>query len=256
MRRAFILLAALAACSADDPTFTDVVDAPPAVIDAGDDDGPSVDAGDPDGGPAPGFGAITGQCGVLTLAELDGTTPLWFGGDFFFDNRFDDPAERDQLTPGGQHIISVPNAGGSSVLSEVFAFEWLARCEGATLLKTETEIVYDVVGKKADILVEIDGRKVGVSVTRAMTFPIGNPYALADATALFDRKLDDIQLATTQVSAADRWSKQMLVALAIDAQHAQVAMQAWDMLDAATKDDTILIVPVTSGDDLFIYTNM
>ena len=37
--------------------------------------------------------------------------------------------------------------------SEVFAYEWLARCEQATLLKTETEIVYDVVGKKADILV-------------------------------------------------------------------------------------------------------
>ena len=254
MRRAFILLAALAACG--DSGAGPAIDAPPGVIDAGDYDGPTADAAPTDGGPPPGFGAITGQCGVLTLAELDGTTPLWFGGDFFFDNRFDDPAERDQLTPGGQHIISVPNAGGSSVLSEVFAFEWLARCEGATLLKTETEIVYDVVGKKADLLVEIDGRKVGVSVTRAMTFPIGNPYTLADATALFDRKLDDIQLATTQVSAADRWSKQMLFALAIDAQHAQVAMQAWDMLDAATKDDTILIVPVTSGDDLFIYTNM
>lgn len=256
MRRAFISLAVLAACSADDPTFTDVIDAPVVAIDAAAVDALDVDATPVDSGPAPGFGMVSGQCGVLTLAELDGTTPLWFGGEFTFDNRYDDPAERDQLTPGGQHIISVPNAGGSSVLSEVFAFEWLARCEGATLLKTETEIVYDVVGKKADILVEIDGRKVGVSVTRAMTFPIGNPYTLADATALFDRKLDDIQLATTAVSAADRWTKQMVVALAIDAQHAQVAMQAWQMLDAATKDDTILIVPVTNGDDLFIYTNM
>jgi hypothetical protein len=171
--------------------------------------------------------------------------------------RFDDPARaRPQLTPGGQHIVAVPNAGGSSVLSEVFAFEWLARCEGATLLKTETEIVYDVVGKKADLLVAIDepqGRRV--SVTRAMTFPFGQPYTLAAATALLDRKLDDLQLATAQVSAADRWSKQMLAILAYDAQHAAMAMTAWNQLDAATRDDTILVVAVTNGDDLFIYTD-
>ena len=28
-------------------------------------------------------------------------------------------------------------------MSEMFAFETLARCEGASLLKTESEIVYD-----------------------------------------------------------------------------------------------------------------
>ena len=32
-------------------------------------------------------------------------------------------------------------------------------------------------------------------------------------------------------------------------------LQAWTMLDAATRDDTLLIVAVTSGDDLFIYTD-
>lgn len=218
-------------------------------------DGPDVDAAI-DGGARPGFGAITGQCGVLTLAELDGTVPLWFEGELTFDNRYDDPAERDQLTPGGVEIILDGNAGGSSLYSEVFAYEWLARCEDAALLKTETEIVYDVVGsKKADLLVEIDGRKVGASVTRAVQFPFGSPYTLASAMTLFERKLDDIQLATAAVSAADRWSKQMLVALAYDLQHAQVAMQAWNMLDAQTRDDTILIVAVTSGDDLFIYTD-
>ena len=33
------------------------------------------------------------------------------------------------------------NAGGSSLLSEVFAYEVLHRCEGATLLKTETDAI-------------------------------------------------------------------------------------------------------------------
>lgn len=250
---AVILVATLAACGGDDGT-TATTDA--AVIDGRPVDGDADAPVDAAGVPLPGFGVITGQCGVLTLAELDGTTPLWFGGDFTFANRYDDPAERDQLTPGGLEIILDGNAGGSSLYSEVFAYEWLARCEAATLIKTETEVAYDIAtSKKIDLLVGIDGRKVGVSVTRAVTFPFGQPYTLAAATTLFDRKLDDIQLATEHAVPADRWTKQMLVALAYDMQHAQVAMQAWTMLDAATRDDTLLVVAVTNGDDLFIYTD-
>ncbi|HUQ08262.1 MAG TPA: hypothetical protein VM261_37475, partial [Kofleriaceae bacterium] len=211
----------------------------------------------PDGGGVPlaGFGDITGMCGVLSLAELDGTTPMWFDGAIAFTNRYDDPAERDQLTPGGLEIILDGNAGGSSLYSEVFAFEWMARCELATLLKTETEIVYDVNGKKADLLVEIDGRKVGVSVVRFVKFPFDAEYTVADATPLVERKLDDLQLATMQVSAADLWSKQMVVAIAYAPQHAQAAMQAWNMLDAQTRGSAIFVTVVSNGDDLFIYTD-
>ncbi|HVV86644.1 MAG TPA: hypothetical protein VHE35_26480 [Kofleriaceae bacterium] len=261
MRSASLVLAAicgaaLAACGGGDdasagPDARAAIDAPaadaPASIDA------AIDAAGP---PLPGFGAITGQCGVLTQALLDGTTPMWFQGDLDFGtDRYDDPADRDQLTPGGQQMIVEGNAGGSSVYSEVFAYEWLARCEGATLLKTETEIQYDVQGKKADLLVEMDGRKVGVSVTRAVTFPFGQPYTLAAAQTLFQRKLSDLRLATEQVSAADHWTAQLVIAEAYDLQHAQVAMQAWNGFDAATKGTTQMIIAVTDGDDLFIYTD-
>ncbi len=244
-----ITLVAVAGCGDGGGAATDARAADATEVDA------AIDAALDAGGPLPGFGAISGACGVLTLAELDGTTPLWFQGELTFDNRYDDPGERPLLTPGGVEIILDGNAGGSSLYSEVFAYEWLARCEGATLIKTETEVVYAVEGKKIDILVGIDGRKVGASVTRAVTFPFGQPYTLAAATTLFERKLDDIQLATAQVSAGDRWTTQMLVTLAWDLQHAQVAMQAWNMLDAQTRDNTLLIVAVTSGDDMFIYTD-
>lgn len=210
---------------------------------------PTVDA------PA-GFGVVTGDCGVLDDTEWTATTPFWFAGIFDFGtDRYDDPADRPRLTPGGVRLVMTANAGGSSGLSEVFAYEWLARCEGATLLKTETEIVYDTTSKIADMLVDIDGRKVGVSVTRLVHFPFGQAYTLTEADTLLRRKLDDIQLATASVSAADRWSRQMLAVLAYDQQHADVAMQAWNALPAATRDDTILIVSVTNGDDAFIYTN-
>src|SRR6185436_17398087 len=113
------------------------------------------------------------MCGVLGETELTGALPSLFRGNFDFGtDRYDDPADRDQLTPGGQIIVAIPNAGGSSVYSEVFAFEELARCELAGLIKTETEIEYtDPNSKKADLLVTIDGHPIGVSVTRAVTFP-------------------------------------------------------------------------------------
>jgi len=266
MRRSPTLLALLlAACggggsSPPDAPVTQVPDA--EAPDAEVPDAEVPDAEPPDGEPADtvplaGFGAITGQCGVLAEPELTGASPLWFQGDLdFMDDRYDDPEERDQLTAGGLEVLTDGNAGGSSVYSEVFAFEVLHRCELADLLKTENEIVYDdPMSKKADLLVSIDGHPIGVSVTRAVTFPFGDPYTLERATLLLDRKLDDILLARAAASEGDRWEKSMVAVLAYDAQHASTMMEAWNGLDAATRADSLVIVFVTSGDDLFVYTD-
>ncbi len=229
-----------------------------AVADAPAPDAPvTSDAAPPDasGLPLSGFGTISGACGVLDEAELTGSVPLWFDGEITFAAPYDDPADRDQLSSGGLEIILDGNAGGSSLFSEVFAYEVLYRCELATLLKTENEILYDVVSKKADLLVDIDGHPIGVSVTRAVTFPFGDPYDPAAALALADSKLDDILLARAAASESDRWEKSLLAVLAYDAQHAQVFMDAWGSLDAETRADSIVLVIVTSGDDLFIYTD-
>jgi hypothetical protein len=254
MRRGLVALALLVGCG-DDPSPPDATTVDAAAADAASPDAaPAPDAAA--AVPLPGFGAISGMCGVLTPEGLDGAVPLSFQGAIdFADDRYDDPAERPRLTTGGARIAAVDNAGGSSRYSEVFAFEWLARCELATLVKTETEIVYDVEGKKADILVAIDGRTIGVSVTRAVSFPRAEPYQLADAIALIERKLDDLHLATTQVSAADRWTAELLAVLAYSPQHAAVALEAWSGLDAETRAATALVVVVTDGDDLFVYTD-
>jgi hypothetical protein len=206
--------------------------------------------------PLAGFGDLSGMCDVLGEPELDpGDTPLLFTSALSFDDGYDDPEDRPMLTPGGLEIILDGNAGGSSLYSEVFAYEVLARCELAGLLKTETEIVYDVEGKKADLLVTIDGHPIGVSVTRAVTFPFGDAYTPEAATELLDRKLDDIQLARANVSEDDQWDRSYLSILAYDDQHAEVAAAAWAGLDAETRADTVVLITTTAGDDLFIYTD-
>lgn len=202
-----------------------------------------------------GFGTLSGMCGVLTQSELTGPMPALFRDTFTFARAYMDPADRGLLTEGGRRLAETPNAGGSSGLSEIFAFEQLARCEHASLLKTETEIVYDTAGKITDLEVQIATHKIGVSVTRAFGYPLGTPYALSQAQTLITRKLQDIQTSTANVSAADKWDKQILSVLAWDDQAADVVGQAWMAADAATKADTLLVVSVTAGEDQFIYTN-
>ncbi|MEO8704375.1 MAG: hypothetical protein ABI867_30250 [Kofleriaceae bacterium] len=225
------------------------VDAPPQP--------PDIDA-PPDaheGVPLAGFGDLAGQCGVLNEPELAGIDPALFRGTLTFERGFVDPADRPLLTAGGLHMAETPNAGGSSAMSEVFAFEQLARCELAGLLKTETEIVYTTPGKITDLEVTIDSHKIGVSVTRAVMFPFGQPYTEAAATTLIQRKLEDILVSTANVSPEDHWDKQILAVLAYDDQHADVVEQAWAGFDASVRADTLLVVTVTNGDDAFIYSN-
>jgi hypothetical protein len=241
MRRAAFCLV-LAACGS--PAQETTPDAPAATPDAAIDS--SAQAG---------FGELSGMCGVLGAMDLTGASPELVHATMTFARRYNDPADRPLLTIGGQHLAETPNAGGSSGLSEIFAYEELARCEHATLLKTETEIVYDTTGKITDLEVTMGQTKIGVSVTRAQTYPLGNPYTLDIATPLIMRKLNDIKMSTANVSAADRWTKQVLAVLAYDSQTAGVVEQAWTMLPADVKADTIVVVTATDGDDEFIYTN-
>lgn len=215
------------------------VDAPPATVDAA----PAY------------FGALSGQCGVLTVADFTGATPEFFRDKFTFATAYVDATDRSMLTEGGQRMMATPNAGGSSGLSEAFAYEELARCEAATLLHTETEIVYSTTGKITDLEVSMQGHKIGVSVTRAVAYPFGTTYTLDAATTLIKRKLTDIQTSSMDVSPQDKWDKQILAVLAWDDATADTVNQAWMALDAATKADTLVVVTVTDGDDMFIYNN-
>ena len=138
--------------------------------------------------------------------------------------------------------------------SEATAYEMLARCDFATLIKTEAEIVYQsTTGKKTDILVQIDGRKVGVSVVRAYHYPPPNPYTLPEATAILTKKLTDIPLSAANAVPADAWERSILGVIAWDQQHADTIVEAWNGLDSTLRGDVILVLTVTDGNDAVLY---
>lgn len=236
---------------------TPLADLPPADLagpDASETTAPEADGAEVTAVPLPGFGSLSGDCGVLDDAVWATSEPRFFVNHLDFATDPFDDADYDLLTAGGQTIFDQPNAGGSSKPSEIFAFEVLARCELADLLKTEMEIDYqDPQGKITDLLVQVDGHKVGVSVTRAMSWPYDSAYPQDTANDLLVKKLEGIQASTANVDPADAWVRQVLSVLAYGEAHAQVLHDAWSALPADVRADTIVLVTISDGDDTFLY---
>lgn len=206
--------------------------------------------------PLAGFGEITGSCPEVDDEEITSGAPFVFRRTLDLgSDPFDDPADAGALTDGGERILDAGNLGGSSLYSEIFAYEVLHRCDGADLLKTEAEIVYDTEGKKTDLLVDLDLLRVGVSVTRAYHHPAPDAYEVEHADALLRDKLADIPEATANVSDADSWEKQVLAILAWDAHAADSIEAALLDLEPAVTGDTIVYVIVTNGADTNLYLN-
>jgi hypothetical protein len=201
--------------------------------------------------PLPGFGTIQGDCGPIDSTELLSSGPFVFHTNLDFASMVFNYAA---LSPGGKIVHDDGNLGGSSLHSEIFSYEVLYRCELAALLKTEGKIEYQPSAtKKTDLLVQLDGYKIGVSVTRAFAFPAGSTYSVAQAQGLLEGKLADILISTQGVKPVDSWQKQILHVLAYNEQHRDALKQAYPNVPAKTKADTIVMVTVTDGDDGFIY---
>ncbi len=218
---------------------------------------PTGDSGPADSGttlgtttdePELGLGELSGDCGVLD--------DEWTSSEPFTLRNAVELAGWDEalLSDQGTVVWEAGNLGGSSLESEVLAFEVLHACEGAALLKTEADISYDDSGgKKTDLLVEIDGHTVGVSVTRAFHYPPDEPYTLAEAEDLLLDKLADVALSADNASDADAWSRSVLHVVAYDGQYGDQITAAWAGLDSGVKGDHGVVLTVTDGDDEAIY---
>ena len=206
-------------------------------------------------GPLPGLGGVSGACGNLRTM-LHNPAPSLVENDlrFMTGERYD----RALLSTGGQRLYDTPNAGGSSTESEVFSYELLHRCEDAALVATETEVMYQPANDAGansitDMMVSINGERVGVSVTRAYR---PTPMVFTDAIArdLLMTKLTGINRSSMRVLPAQRWVKQILHVFAVDMAAGLAIGRAWATVDAATRADTIVLVTVTHGGG-FIYCN-
>ena len=113
------------------------------------------------------------------------------------------PLSRVQFCPDAKRMLSLPNAGGSSLLSEALAFELLARAFGASLERTEMELTYKIGSSMTDFAIHLfGGYPLGVSVTRAYKWRRGDhPSGLdvPEAHRLLVKKLQAINASSRNV---------------------------------------------------------
>jgi hypothetical protein len=200
--------------------------------------------------PLDGFGEISGDCGVIDAALLGSTSPALFRASFTFP---DEDYLISDLSDGGVELSIANSSSGSSLESEIFAYEYLYRCELAEMLKTEDEVMYLDGGTKIDVLTKVDGEQLGVSAVRAVKFPFDEPYTAGDAKPVLEQKLEELLEASLNVGVEDTWKKPVLVVVAYSDAHADALEEAYETLDTLTKSDTLVFVVVTNGDDAFIY---
>jgi hypothetical protein len=229
----------------------EVEDAGPLEVDAASpgDTGSAPDVAEPSQGTETAWGLITGACGEVAAAVQAGEA-----GVLQTTYTFEDAEDFDTEGLSGQTLkrYEEPNAGGSSRCTEVMSMQLLMDCEGASVLKNETEMVYDTEGKIADYLAEVGGVTTGVSVTRAYKGPTIDVYTLEDATDLLEKKLDGIQQARANVSAADAWDASVVHVWTLHPAWAETVEVAWEALGAELKADTLIVITVEVGSDYIV----
>lgn len=222
----------------------------PAPTDSGVDTDTDTDTDTGVAVPLAGFGDITGDCGPLGPTDLAGTDALTYVTALDMPTGFNDSV----LSDGGAQMLAEGNLNANSLYSEIFAYEVLYRCELAELLLTESGVIYDdPSGKKTDLVVDIDGTRVGVSVVRAVGWPRDAPFTAADVQPTLERKLSDILLSYDNASDADAWQRSMLEVVAYAPEHTDAVLAALDAIAAPVRADTLVYITTTNGEDGFLY---
>ncbi|KAG2378628.1 hypothetical protein C9374_008267 [Naegleria lovaniensis] len=163
-----------------------------------------------------------------------------------------------QIGVGSKRVCEEENAGGCSVFSEVMSCEIITRLFDAALIKTEMEIAYIHDGsKKTDFLMVINGKKVGISVTRAFKYKrpteqdngMFAEFTIEDGIHLLKKKLGGIIWANQNVQKQDHWEKHILHIFVPNTQVANVLKQAYKTMNHKYKTNTIVIVTETTTMD-------
>ena len=165
------------------------------------------------------------------------------------------PLRKVRWSPDAQRMLSLPNAGGSSVLSEALSFELIARTFGASLEKCETELSYhltpDGVGSKmTDYAIDMyGGYPIGVSVTRAYKYRDGaEPSGLdaLDARDLLRKKLVAINASSRHVR-NHRFRKQLLHVWALSHRDAMLLESEYARMPGSLRANTVLLIARCNG---------
>ncbi|KAI5071300.1 hypothetical protein GOP47_0013551 [Adiantum capillus-veneris] len=142
------------------------------------------------------------------------------------------------------------NAGGTSTISESLSVEYFVRRFQAKEIVTEMEVEYCSFNwKKVDYICTLYGQRVGISVTRAMSFPDPKDFSAQMAYRLLHKKLFGLVVARHGVSKRHSFSQCILHVWCETQQTADLMQREYDAvsreLDIA--DDVVMVLTVADG---------
>jgi hypothetical protein len=179
--------------------------------------------------------------------------------------------------------MDISNAGGSSELSEALSMQYMHMMFGLNDFIPEMEVAYYIDYKMCDYLIRLDApvdgagssqdertekedqplsNNVGVSVTRAVSYPFGTPYTMEKARELLNRKLYGLVVARECVAEANPFQRAILHVWCYSSETAEMIRAAHGEMvaeDSAlpseqrTYDSVAVICSVCS--QTFIYNN-
>lgn len=157
--------------------------------------------------------------------------------------------------------MQINNAGGSSNISEALSMQYMHWRRGASGFVPEKEAKYFIDYKMVDYLMVIKGEMIGVSVTRAVSYPFEIEFSLERARLLVNKKLYGLVVARECICEEHCFVKCILhvwcmtIGAARNVETAFNELVAVDMAPGGpmSYEDVSLVCTICT--DRYIYTN-
>jgi hypothetical protein len=151
----------------------------------------------------------------------------------------------------------VQNAGGSSNISEALSMQYMHNRFGANKFILECEVDYWIEYKMCDYIMRVNNTRIGVSVTRAITYPFTTSFTFEHAKILLDKKIYGLIVAQHSVNNRHSFSHSILHIWCYTLSSALYIKQAYQMMIDKDIDNTFdnMHIICTVCPDTYIYTN-
>jgi len=153
--------------------------------------------------------------------------------------------------------IYTPNAGGASELSEAATMQLIQNLLGVSNFVLEQEVKYYIDGKKVDFVFEYINENIGVSVTRAISYPFDKEFSYEQAYELLTKKMYGLIIARSSAIDEHSFFKSVLHIWCMNTQTVDNIDRAFHNIALADVDLTYNTISVmcTICDNDFIYSN-
>lgn len=168
------------------------------------------------------------------------------------------PISKMNMCDDARRSLASPNAGGKSALSEMLSMQYMHQVYGAEDTLIEMEVEYWLEYKMVDYVCSVKGVRVGVSVTRAMTYPNPSKFHIDHARTLLNKKLYGLIVARNSVTQRHTFFKSVLHVWCQTQRIANLVKEAYEEMDVSDygldiRGEVILLLTVC--DESYIYTD-